>query len=69
VAAQEVGLGRGFAFDEREALVQHVDAPLRFRMRSGRMQPREPLVAYDVDERMASSNSSSDRSPCARPIR
>ncbi len=69
MAAKYVVLGRRVALDEREPLVQDVDPSLRFRVRPGRMQPGECLVAYDVDERIASSSSSSDLSPCARPIR
>jgi hypothetical protein len=69
VAPQHVGLGRRLALHEGEPFVQDVDASLRFRMRSGRVQSRERLVAYDVDERIASSSSSSDRPPCARPSR
>jgi hypothetical protein len=69
MASQHVVLGRSTALEKREAVVQHFDAPLRLRVRSGRVQRCERRMAYDVDERIASSSSSSDRSPCARPIR
>ena len=69
VTPQHVGLARWSALVEREAFVQDLDAPLGLRVRARRVQTGEGGVAYDLDERIAPSSSSSDRSPCARPIR
>ena len=49
--------------------LEDVDAPLGFGVRAGGVEPRECLMAYDVDERIASRSSSSGRSPWTRPIR
>jgi hypothetical protein len=49
VAAEDVGLGRRGALDEREALVQDDDSLLRLRVRARRVEIRERAVAYELD--------------------
>jgi hypothetical protein len=73
VAAQDVGLGRGGALDEREPFVQHCHALLGFRVLAGRMELRERAVAYELDAAeaplTASRISETGRSVRMRPMR
>jgi hypothetical protein len=59
VTAPHILLGGRCALREREALVQNLDARLRFRVPARRVQAGEIAMAYELDRRTASSVSSS----------
>jgi hypothetical protein len=48
MAPKEVGFRRRLALDEREAVVQHGNALLRFGMPAGRVEADERAVAYEL---------------------
>jgi hypothetical protein len=70
MAAQDVLVGCGRAFDERKALVQDRDSLLRFGVVPGWVQLREGAVTYELDVSLTAARiSESGRSVCRRPIR